>query len=143
MNGRLWWIWRRESVGEGNCPRLQTLMKRKWLGDFAMLACIQPILHSGAVFSVESSLFRPYICSSSVYKNSSSGCSSLKGTKYPFGSLSGRLVSSKPVPKNRAQKSMVLYRAINFSLSPVIRFSYRVDKFKALQTTRHVQKCIK
>ena len=33
-------------VGEGNCPRLQTLMKRKCLGDFAKLACIQPILHS-------------------------------------------------------------------------------------------------
>ena len=33
---------------EGNCPRLQTLMKRKCLGDFATLACIQPILHTGA-----------------------------------------------------------------------------------------------
>ena len=41
-------------VGEGDCPRLQTLMKRKCLGDFATLACIQPILHTGGKVSRES-----------------------------------------------------------------------------------------
>ena len=83
--------------------------------DIPKSSQISKILHSGTVLSMESSLFRPNICSKSFHENCVSSSSLSKSSEHSASSISRRLAVCKSVKKSAVSRSREMPKSFDFT----------------------------